>query len=52
MDALAARTVVVLTNGARAYGLGNAARLRASMGVGRSGTNADDRVPLASPGRI
>jgi len=23
MDALAARTVVVLTNGARAYGLGN-----------------------------
>ena len=32
--------------------LDSAGRLRASMGVRRSGTNADDRIPLASLGRI
>jgi hypothetical protein len=32
--------------------LDSVGRLRASMGVRRSGTNADDRLPLASLGRV
>jgi len=32
--------------------LDSAGRLRASTGVRRSGTNADDRLPLASFGRV
>jgi hypothetical protein len=32
--------------------LDSAGRLRATMGVRRSGTNADDRLPIASLGRV
>jgi hypothetical protein len=45
--------LVLAQNGARQPAdLDSADRLRASMDVRRSGTNADDRLPLASLGRV